>query len=209
MCSWREYHSTVLVLGTILRTLDCVYLQLSGRNPSFAKLKVWENAQWCIVYPMTPVACAVSTARHVVSCLGWLHCRDNLRTTQLVSKCMRSERSKWCVMHEQRAAPWTVLTASIQFRIEASRSWGACRFCKLKAGPFCVRYQQNVGYESKLSYLTSWTKISPELENIYLFFPSRPLFSFHPVLYTQPASWAILTSHDFHRTTHFVPKHTR
>ena len=33
MPSWREYHRIALVLGTIFRTIDCVYLQLPVGNP--------------------------------------------------------------------------------------------------------------------------------------------------------------------------------
>ena len=28
--SWRDYHSIALGLGTLLRTIHCVYLQLPG-----------------------------------------------------------------------------------------------------------------------------------------------------------------------------------
>jgi hypothetical protein len=38
MPSWREYHCVALVLGTILRTIDCVYLQLPGGNSPLPEL---------------------------------------------------------------------------------------------------------------------------------------------------------------------------
>jgi len=39
MLSWRTYHWIALVLGTILRTIGCVYLQLPVANPLLAELK--------------------------------------------------------------------------------------------------------------------------------------------------------------------------
>jgi hypothetical protein len=39
MASWRDYHRIVLVLGTILLAIVCVYLQLPGGNPPLAELK--------------------------------------------------------------------------------------------------------------------------------------------------------------------------
>jgi len=77
-----------------------------------------------------------------------------------------------------------------------------------RLGRFVFLNQQNAGYESKLSYLETWTKKLRELEYIYPFFPPTPSFSFPPVLNTLPASWTILTSCDWHETTPLVPKHT-
>ena len=45
MPSSRDYHRIVLVLGTILRTINCVYLQLSGGNPSLAELQAFQSEQ--------------------------------------------------------------------------------------------------------------------------------------------------------------------
>jgi len=45
MPSWRDYHRIALVLGTILRTIDCVYLQLPGGNPPLAELKASQSEQ--------------------------------------------------------------------------------------------------------------------------------------------------------------------
>jgi hypothetical protein len=39
MPSWRDYHSIALGLGTILRVIDCVYLQLPGGNSTLEELK--------------------------------------------------------------------------------------------------------------------------------------------------------------------------
>jgi hypothetical protein len=63
MRSWRNYHRIALVLGTILRTIDCVYLQLSDGNPPLAELKASHSEKSRILYPMTSVAFAFSTAR--------------------------------------------------------------------------------------------------------------------------------------------------
>ena len=77
MPSWCDYHSIALVLGKILRTIDCVYLQLPGGNSHLAELKVSQSEQWSIIYHMTSVAYAFSTARRVGSRVGWLHSWDN------------------------------------------------------------------------------------------------------------------------------------
>jgi len=45
MPSWRDYHRIALVLGTILRTIDCVYLQLPGGNPPLAELQALQSEQ--------------------------------------------------------------------------------------------------------------------------------------------------------------------
>jgi hypothetical protein len=45
MPSWRDYQRIALVLGTILRTIDCVYLLLPGGNPTLAELKTSQSEQ--------------------------------------------------------------------------------------------------------------------------------------------------------------------
>jgi hypothetical protein len=45
MPSWRDYQRIELVLGTILRTIDFVYLQLPGGEPPLAELKVLQSDQ--------------------------------------------------------------------------------------------------------------------------------------------------------------------
>jgi len=42
---WRNHHPIALVLGTIHRTIDCVYLQLPGGNPPLAELKALHMEQ--------------------------------------------------------------------------------------------------------------------------------------------------------------------
>jgi len=39
MPSWHGYHSIALVVGTILGTIDPIYLQLPGGNSPVAELK--------------------------------------------------------------------------------------------------------------------------------------------------------------------------
>jgi len=63
MPSWHNYHRIGLVLGTILQTIHFVYLQLPGGNPPLPELQASQSEQWRILYPMTSVACAFSTAR--------------------------------------------------------------------------------------------------------------------------------------------------
>ena len=65
MPSGRVYHRIALILETILRTIDCVYLQLPGGNPPLAELKASQSEQLRILYPMTSVASAFSTARRL------------------------------------------------------------------------------------------------------------------------------------------------
>jgi hypothetical protein len=45
MPSWDNYHRIALSLGTILRTIDCVYLQLPGGSPTLGELKASPNEQ--------------------------------------------------------------------------------------------------------------------------------------------------------------------
>jgi len=73
MPSWREYHSIALLLGTVLQIIVCVYRQFPCGNSSLAKLKASQIEEWRILYPMTSIACAFSTARCVGSRVGLLH----------------------------------------------------------------------------------------------------------------------------------------
>jgi len=97
---------------------------------------------------MTSVACAFSTARHVGSCVGWLHSWDNLRTTQCALRCMRSERYKSYVMPKQHPVSQTVFTVSTKSRLQAPHSEGAWWLCKIKLGRFGFINQRNAGYQS-------------------------------------------------------------
>jgi hypothetical protein len=45
MPSLRDYYRIALVLGTIHRTIDSVYLQLPGGNPPLAELKASQSEQ--------------------------------------------------------------------------------------------------------------------------------------------------------------------
>jgi hypothetical protein len=45
MPSSPDYHRIALVLGTILQTIDWVYLQLPGGNPPLAELKASQREQ--------------------------------------------------------------------------------------------------------------------------------------------------------------------
>jgi len=92
MPSWRDYHDIALGLGTILRTINCVYLQLPGGNPPLAELEALQSEKWCILYSMKAVVCAFSTGRHVGSRVGWLHSWHNLGTTLFALRCTWSER---------------------------------------------------------------------------------------------------------------------
>jgi len=112
MRSWHNYHSTALVLGTLLPTIDCVYLQAPGGNLSLAELKASELKQWCILYPTTSIVFAVSTTRCFGSHVGWLHSWDNLRSTQFGLRYMGSERWKRCMMQKQSLESWTFFTMS-------------------------------------------------------------------------------------------------
>jgi len=69
--------------------------------------------------------------------------------------------------------------------------------------------QQIAGYESTLSYLTSWAKKLQELGYMYPFFTPTPPFTFPSILNTPPASWTISTSCDMHKTMPPILQHTR
>ena len=45
MPSWPDSHSIALILGTILPTNECVYLQLPAGNPPLAELKASHSEQ--------------------------------------------------------------------------------------------------------------------------------------------------------------------
>jgi len=83
---------------------------------------------------------------------------------------------------------------------------GCCARWRLGHIVFVNRH--NAEEESILSYLTSWTMKSQEVEYIYPFVGPTPPYSSSPAIYTPPASWAIPTSSDLHKTTPHVPKHT-
>ena len=73
MPSWHGYHSYALVPGTILWTIDCVYLQLPSGHPPLAELKALQSEQCRILYSITSVGWAFSTARCCGSLVGLLH----------------------------------------------------------------------------------------------------------------------------------------
>jgi hypothetical protein len=45
MPSWRDYHRMALVLGKILGTIECVYIQFPCGNPTLAELKASQSEQ--------------------------------------------------------------------------------------------------------------------------------------------------------------------
>jgi len=98
MLSWHSYHRIALVLGTILRTIDYVYLQLPSGNRPLAELNTLQSEHWGVPYPMTSVMCAPSTARRVANLVGWLPSWDIPRTTPFAPRWMKSKWLKWCVM---------------------------------------------------------------------------------------------------------------
>jgi len=102
--SWRSYYPFALVPDAILWTIDYVYLQLPGGNIPLGELKTLQCKQWRILYPITSVECAFSTARYVGSRDGWLFNWENLRATWFVARCTASEPYKWCLMHKQHPA---------------------------------------------------------------------------------------------------------
>ena len=91
IASWRNLDSNALVLGTILVTIDCVYLQLPSGNPHLAALRTSQSAQWPIHDSMTSIECACFTARLDSSHGGWFRSWNNLRSIQFAPRCTRSE----------------------------------------------------------------------------------------------------------------------
>jgi len=69
--------------------------------------------------------------------------------------------------------------------------------------------QHNAQYQSKLLYLTSWTRKLQELMYMYPFLPPTPPISFTIVLHIPPAFWINSTSHYLHKSTPHFRKHTR
>jgi len=119
MPSWCNYRSITLVLGTILRTIDFVYLQLPGGNPPLAELNASQSEPRRIESILGHLLGVYFPPLGVGSHVGWLHSWDNVRTTQFAPRCTRSERYKWCVMPKQCLASQTVITASTKSRLEA------------------------------------------------------------------------------------------
>jgi len=68
MRCWREYQCIAIILGTILPSIDCVYLQLPDRNPPLAELKASQIKPCRILYPNSSFACAFATARRWSPC---------------------------------------------------------------------------------------------------------------------------------------------
>jgi len=125
MPSWGTIHSIVCILGTILQTMDCLYLQLPNGNPTLAELNALQREQWGFVYPMTSVACTLSTA----SCVGY-HVDGCI-----VGTCWELLRLFWDAWRlRDKCSMWyscntwghkTLLTSSTESCFEASYSWGA------------------------------------------------------------------------------------
>jgi len=129
---------------------------------------------------MTSVVCAFTTARCVGRCVGWLHSVDNLRTTLCAPRCMRSEQYKWCVMQQQHWVSYTVLTCVLDLVLSLVVFEVPGCFARWRLGHFVFYNQQNAGYESKVSYLESWTHKSSKLKYIYhILLPLHP-FSIPP-----------------------------
>jgi len=45
MPSWPDYQWIAIILGTILRVIDCVYLELRGGNPVWLELEALQREQ--------------------------------------------------------------------------------------------------------------------------------------------------------------------
>jgi len=116
MPSWRDYHRIALVLGTILRTIDCLYLQLPDGNPPLAELKASQSEEWRILYPITSVACAFSTAR------CWYPCWMVAQLGQTENYSVSSEMHKvWAVnmISDANAMPGIVNCPLREYKISS------------------------------------------------------------------------------------------
>jgi len=120
---------------------------------------------------------------------------------------LSSKSGWWCKSNARRHKHSSPRVLYLPSRLLMNEEPGGCATWRL--GRFVFVNQQNTGYESKLSYLTSWTKKSQELEYIYPFNPPTPPCCFPSMLDTPPACQSISTSRDLHKTTPLVPKHTR
>jgi len=84
----------------------------------------------------------------------------------------------------------------------------ACGCASWRLGHFVFVTKQNAGFISKISFLTSWTKKSWHLENIYPFLPPPPPFFFPAIWITPPASYTISRLRNLHKSRRLVQKHT-
>jgi len=138
--------------------------------------------QLCVLFPPLGVLVAVSDGCTVD--ITW-----ELLSLLWDARGLDSESGMWCkrnARHCKLSSPRVLILVS---RLVIHEVPGGC--ARTTLGHFVCVNQQNAEYESKVSYLTSWTKKSPELEYLYPFFPPTPSFSFPPVFYTPPASRTI------------------
>jgi len=113
MTSWHDYHSIDLVLGTILQTIDCVYLQLPCCNPHLAEGKASQCEPCHILHPMTSVVCACSTARHWLPC--WMVAQveqpENFSVLLWDAWGLSTDSGMWCQSNARRqilSSPWVL-----------------------------------------------------------------------------------------------------
>jgi len=172
---WCNHHTIILTFAIIVWTIDGVYCQLSSRNPILAELKELQSKQWHILYHMTSVGCAFSTARHVGSrvgsCVAKLHSLANPKTNQCISRWMRSEPSKWCMTHMQCPEWYPFLPEVLNLLLRHLMHEVPCGCARWFLGRLLSVNQQNGGYESKLTYLTSCTKEPEQIIPVFLSTP--------------------------------------
>jgi len=206
-CS-RGYRSIALVIGTILRTIDCVYLQLPGGNAPLTVLQhgnanndvfsiLWHQLR--VLFP--PLGMLGAGLDGYIVRATW-----ELRGVLRDARGLSGESGVRCKGNTRRHKLSSLRVIYSVSRLLIHEMRGGCTRWRL--GRFVFVKQHNAGYESKLSYLTSWTKKWQELEYIYPFFLSTPPFSFPAIINTLPGSWPISTSRVLHNTTPLVPTHT-
>jgi len=113
----------------------------------------------------------------------------------------------WCESNTRSHKRYSQFIPDHLLRLLIREMAGGCPRRRLWS--FVFINQHDAGYQSQLSYLTSWTKKSQELEYIDPFFLPTSPSSFPMEVNTRPASWRISTSCDLHKTTPLVSQHTR
>jgi len=198
MPAGRDCHCIAHVLGTILRTIHCVYLPLSDGNPPFAERKASQSEQSLILYPMKPVGCAFSTVRR------WWPCWMVAQLGQPVNYSICSEMyevSAVKMMCDADATPRVVHCPHREYLISSQGlPFMRCLVVLQEEAwaVFCMLTNNTPKLNQELAATREYISLLPA----YTFF----LFSTH-FIYTE--SILILTSHDLHKTTPYVSKHAR
>jgi len=203
MPSLGDYHNVALVLGTIVRSIDCVQLQLPSGNLPLVELKVYKanydifSILWYqlhLHFPLQGVlvamldGCTVGATWELLSLV-----QDAQGLTGKSGVCCESN-----AQHRKLTSP-RVLNLIRCLAVFQDEGWAI--LCSLSNKTQDMNPNHDISQVEPRNCRNS---------RIYIFFflPTPP-FSIPPVIYTPSASCAISTSRDLYKIMPLVPKHTR